>query len=194
MKNFNKKQRSAFNFVVSAVVVVAALWFFTGRSKAPKQGDLPLSHPATQSPAPHVGTQQLGVETSSTISGSANVPANVAESLAGGLPAGTSLVPKAFPADRVTVTEGEAQPPLPADLQAQLNAPPAELPEDLKRQLNSPPPELPADLKAQLNAPPQELPDDIKKALQIPPRIVSIDEVNNPNGVGRPAPSEPTSK
>ncbi|MCC6219697.1 MAG: hypothetical protein IT291_00480 [Deltaproteobacteria bacterium] len=76
-------------------------------------------------------------------------------------------------------------PELPPDLQAQLNAPPPELPEDLRRQLESPPPPLPADLQAQLEGPPPELPEDIKKALQTPPRVVSIDEVNNPEGLSK---------
>lgn len=58
-----------------------------------------------------------------------------------------------------------------------------ELPPELEKQLNAPKPELPADLKAQLDAPPPELPEDMKRALMTAPRIVTLDEVNNPQGV-----------
>ena len=79
---------------------------------------------------------------------------------------------------------------LPPDLRAQLLGPKPELPEDLKAQLEAPPPDLPPDLAAQLAAPPPELPDDIKRALATPPRIVTAEEVNNPNFLGGTVPQQ----
>lgn len=46
--------------------------------------------------------------------------------------------------------------------------------------------ELPADLKSQLTAEPIDLPEDMLKLQKILPRIISIDEVNNPENSSQP--------
>ncbi len=164
-----KKGPSPLNIAVSALVVLAALYYFSSSSTAPKQ--------PTASGSGEIGKPTSAkLSTSSSTSSSAMAPSPSTVTAKSPI----SNIPAAIPSDRATVTEASGDVRLPPDLQAQVNAPPPELPEDLKRQLAEPPPELPADLQAQLNAPPPEIPEDIKRALQTPPRIVSIDEVNNP--------------
>ncbi len=172
MNSKSKRPQSKLNALVTVLVMLAAIWFFSSRSN---DGAAPSTAVPTKSPG----------KTSSPVTPekSAQPAAKTSEQ-----PAHISNIPAAIPADRVVVTQESGTTELPADIQEQLNAQPPELPEDLKRQLNSPPPELPDDLKAQLKAPPPELPDDIKRAMQIPPRLVTIDEVNNPQHLKDSAP------
>ena len=172
MANSKKKQAAVLNVLATVAVIAAAFWYFTQRALPART---PPAQTTTATTTPKTAPPTTANQAASSVKpGDVTAKAPVASDP-------PTLVPKAFPADQVTVTTGETNPAeIPPDIQAQINAPPPALPDDLKRQLNAPPPELPADLKAQLNAPPRELPEDIKRALQIPPRVVTIDEVNNP--------------
>ncbi len=147
--------RSKWNIALSAgfaCVVIVVLYFARGGSARIPIQDQP-SDSMTSGDAP------------------ATVSENSPPASDGELPS-----PSAIP----STTPQDLGPPLPEDLQAQIDSAPPDLPDDLRQQLMSPPPELPPDLKAQLEAPPPEIPEDIKRALATPPRIVSEEEVNTP--------------
>jgi len=162
-----KKQLAFINTFVPILVILVALWYlFGGETKKTVES-------IVAKPAPTANASSRSVAATSESKQSAGSPSQPAKPQ-DDLPAG-------FPADRVVRTQPPSDVSLPPDLQRQLDASPPELPEDLKAQLNAPPPEMPEDLKAQLNAPPPEIPEDIKRAMQTPPRIVTIDEVNDPD-------------
>ena len=164
----SKKSWSSVNFIVSIVVIIGAFWAFSASNEsASKPPAAPISA-GTPDGQTVDGKSSPGIAEIKNGDTLGSVPVQVINSAP---PSANSAVPAAgAPID------------LSAEMAAQLKGPPPELPEDLKRQLEAPPPELPDDLKAQLNAPPPPIPDDIKRALATPPRVVSIEEVNGPDG------------
>jgi hypothetical protein len=177
MRKNAKRKKSNGNLLVSLCVAVAAVIYFSYRSPGTPPPSTAKVQASAVKPSKSPNAQPEKSITSAVEEQTVRLQAP------GAVPQQTrqaEILPPGMPADHVQVTQGAQEVTLPPDIQAQLDSKPPELPEDLKRQLNSPPPELPEDLKAQLNAPPPELPEDIKRALQTPPRIVSIDEVNNP--------------
>lgn len=167
-----KKQSVLINTSISIIVIALAFWYLSSGAPSKPTTTTSVTQPKVQS-AGDVGKQMP-------------VPAQVGTNQSAPSAKPVDELPAAFPADRIVRTEPPTDVVLPPDLQRQLDAPPPQLPDDLKAQLDGPPPELPEDLKAQLNAPPPEIPDDIKRAMQTPPRIVTIDEVNNPDLIKQP--------
>lgn len=169
----SKKDWASFNFVVSILVVVGAVFIFSSRKEENSKPEAAKPTVVNRIDSPAKRSSDSASAVSGGVSGAqplVALPQSALPQSAG--PQSAGLATPATPDSAALASQ------LSNEMAAQLKAPPPELPEDLKRQLAAPPPELPDDLKAQLNSPPPPLPDDIKRALETPPRIVTLDEVN----------------
>lgn len=151
-----KKQRSSTtNLVITVLVALAALAYFSSGRSAGNHQERPQPE-RSSAPTPGDAAKPAPGDSAQVASGGPGVPSSG------------------------VVTQPPAAPGTQADAFVKKMQANNELPDDLKRQLAAPPPELPEDLKAQLHAPPPELPEDLKQQMLIPPRTVTIDEVNHP--------------